>query len=95
VSVFVVKKWQFVEKILLHEIEDLSLQPIYCVFYTQMRKKNLINYKTDMMMKKVYSRPSIEILEVASEKGFVQSGFDSGFIVPGGGNNGGEDDWAI
>lgn len=47
-----------------------------------------------MMMKKVYSRPSIEILEVASEKGFVQSGFDSGFIVPGGGNNGGDDDWA-
>ena len=48
-----------------------------------------------MMMKRVYSRPSIEMLEVASEKGFVQSGFDSGFIVPGGGNNGGDDDWAI
>ena len=47
-----------------------------------------------MMMKRDYCRPSVELFEVASEKGFVQSGFDSGFVVPGGGNNGGDDDWA-
>ena len=47
-----------------------------------------------MMMKRDYCRPSVELFEVASEKGFVQSGFDSGFIVPGGGNNGGDDYWA-
>ena len=46
-----------------------------------------------MMMKRVYSRPSVELFEVASEKGFVQSGFDSGFVVPGGGNYGDENDW--
>ena len=46
-------------------------------------------------MRKEYIKPSLEILEVASEKGFVQSGFDSGFVVPGGGDNGGDDDWAI
>ena len=71
------------------------MRPIYCVDYTHSRaKKELITIKKDMKMKKVYSRPSIELFEVASEKGFVQSGFDSGFIVPGGGNNGGDDDWA-
>lgn len=46
-------------------------------------------------MRKNYIQPSVEMFEVASEKGFVQSGFDSGFVVPGGGNNGGDDDWAI
>lgn len=46
-------------------------------------------------MRKEYIKPSLEKLEVASEKGFVQSGFDSGFVVPGGGDNGGDDDWAI
>ena len=64
------------------------------IIHTAEQKKELITIKKDMKMKKVYSRPSIELFEVASEKGFVQSGFDSGFIVPGGGNNGGDDDWA-
>lgn len=44
-------------------------------------------------MRKEYIMPSLEMFEVVSEKGFVQSGFDAGIIVPGGGNNGGEDDW--
>lgn len=48
-----------------------------------------------MKMRKIYEQPQIDIFEVASEKGFVQSGFDSGFVVPDGGNNGGDDDWAI
>jgi hypothetical protein len=46
-------------------------------------------------MRKDYIQPSVALLEVVSERGFVQSGFDSGFVVPGGGNNGGDDDWAI
>lgn len=45
-------------------------------------------------MKKSYEKPQVDMFEVASEMGFAQSGFDAGFIVPGGGNNGGEDDWA-
>lgn len=46
------------------------------------------------MMKRIYEQPQIEMYEVAVESGFVQSGFDAGFLVPGGSNNGGEDDWA-
>ena len=46
-----------------------------------------------MKMRKIYEKPQIEMFEVASERGFVQSDFNSGFIVPGGGNNGGEEDW--
>ena len=45
-------------------------------------------------MKRVYEKPQVELFEVASEKGFVQSDFDLGFVVPGGGNNGDDDDWA-
>ena len=45
-------------------------------------------------MKKFYIKPQVEMFEVATEQGFVQSDFNSGFIVPGGTNNGGEDDWA-
>lgn len=37
--VFVVEKWQFVEKIFLLEIEVISLPPIYVCIYTQMSKK--------------------------------------------------------
>ena len=44
-------------------------------------------------MKRIYEQPQVEMYEVASEMGFVQSGFDAGFVVPGGGNNGGDDDW--
>ena len=44
-------------------------------------------------MRKEYIEPSIEMFEMASEMGFAQSSFDSGFIVPGGGNNGGDDEW--
>ncbi len=44
-------------------------------------------------MKKEYIKPSVELFEVVSEKGFVQSGFNNGFIVPGGSNNG-DEDWA-
>ena len=40
VRVFVGEKWQFVEKILLHEIEDLSLRPIIvCILYTDEKKE--------------------------------------------------------
>lgn len=46
-----------------------------------------------MMMKREYIKPTVEMLEVASERGFAQSGFDSGFIVPGGSDNGGDDEW--
>lgn len=46
-------------------------------------------------MRKNYEKPQIEMFVVASEKGFVQSGFDSGFLVPDGGNNGGDDDWVF
>lgn len=44
-------------------------------------------------MRKIYEKPQIEIFEVASERGFVQSSFNSGFVVPGGSNNGDENDW--
>ena len=44
-------------------------------------------------MKKMYEQPLINMFEVESEMGFVQSGFDAGFIVPGGSDNGGSDDW--
>lgn len=37
--------------------------------------------------------PLLDVFEVASERGFIQSGFDSGFIVPGGSDNG-DEDWA-
>lgn len=45
-------------------------------------------------MKRNYIKPQLDVIEVVSEQGFVQSDFNSGFIVPGGTNNGGEDDWA-
>ena len=45
-------------------------------------------------MKRNYEKPQVEYFDVVSERGFVQSDFNSGFIVPGGGNNGGEDEWA-
>ena len=45
-------------------------------------------------MIKDYEKPQMEVFEVVSEQGFAQSGFDAGFIVPGGGDNGGSDDWA-
>ena len=44
-------------------------------------------------MRRNYVKPQIEMLEVASELGFVQSSFDSGFIVPGGGNAGDDGEW--
>ena len=44
-------------------------------------------------MRKIYEQPQVSVFEVASEQGFVQSDFNSGFIVPGGGENGGENDW--
>lgn len=57
--------------------------------YSKSSNQTLKNKK----MRKEYIMPSLEMFEVVSEKGFVQSGFDAGIIVPGGGNNGGEDDW--
>ena len=45
------------------------------------------------MEKKTYLAPEVEVLEVAVEQGFAQSDFNSGFIVPGGGNYGDENDW--
>ena len=45
------------------------------------------------MMKKIYEKPLVETYEVMSERGFVQSDFNSGFVVPGGSDNGGEDEW--
>ncbi len=44
-------------------------------------------------MKKNYIKPLAEFIEVASELGFVQSDFNSGFLVPGGSDNGSDDDW--
>ena len=58
-----------------------------------MQGKTKVN-KIELEMKKMYKQPQVEMYEVASEMGFVQSGFDAGFVVPGGGNKGGADDWA-
>ena len=44
-------------------------------------------------MKRNYEKPQIEYFDVVCEQGFAQSDFNSGFIVPGGFNNGGEDEW--
>lgn len=46
-----------------------------------------------MKMRKIYEKPQVEMFEVASEQGFAQSDFNAGFIVPGGGNYGDENDW--
>ena len=42
------------------------------------------------MIKKVYVTPTIEVEVLAFEQGFSLS---TEFVVPGGGNNGGEDEW--
>ena len=45
----------------------------------------------ELKEKLLYKR--VKTYEVMSERGFVQSDFNSGFIVPGGSDNGGEDEW--
>ena len=42
------------------------------------------------MIKKVYVKPTIDVEVLAFEQGFSLS---TKFVVPGGGNNGGEDEW--
>ena len=44
-------------------------------------------------MRKIYEKPQVDMFEVACEQGFAQSDFNSGFYVPGGDNNGDENDW--
>jgi hypothetical protein len=44
------------------------------------------------MIKKVYVKPTIEVEVLAFEQGFSLS-TETEFVVPGGGNNGGEDEW--
>lgn len=44
-------------------------------------------------MKKVYLVPQIDMFEVASEKGFIVSDFNSGFYVPEGSDYGSDDEW--
>ena len=61
--------------------------------YTYIIVSEIYNLQNRQKMRKIYEKPQIEMFEVASERGFVQSDFNSGFIVPGGGNNGGEEDW--
>jgi len=71
------------------------LQPFIGIVFIQLgwlaEKLNIQNQKN--MMKKIYEKPLVETYEVMSERGFVQSDFNSGFIVPGGSDNGGEDEW--
>lgn len=42
------------------------------------------------MIKNTYVKPTIEVEVLAFEQGFALS---TDFVVPGGGNNGGEDEW--
>lgn len=71
------------------------MQPFYwnCIYTIRLVSREIKYSKSKDMMKKNYEKPLVVAYEVMSERGFIQSDFNSGFDVPGGGNNGGEDEW--